>query len=134
VPLVWMFVLRAVGSSSPERRRRRYPLCAAARRRRRHRMFRLSSHARARRFGEGPAASGAPQRRVAFAPPLAGATPPLAGAAPPPCPAAGRTSPLQPLARERDRRFPHPAAQIAPRLWSDQLIPVNPNAPTRIRS
>jgi hypothetical protein len=119
VLLVWMFVLRAVGSSSPERRRR-CPLCAAVRRRRRHGMFRLSSHARARRFGEGPAASGAPQRRVAFAPP--------------PCPAAGRTPPLQPLARDRDRRFPQPAAQIAPRLWSNRLIPVNPNTPTRIRS
>jgi hypothetical protein len=127
VPLIWMIVLRAAGSSSPEFRRRRCPSCAAARRRRRHGILRLSSLARARRFGGGPAANGAPQRREALAPPLAGAAPPLC------LPRRPHPTAVAACARSGPS-IPQPAAQIAPRLWSDRPIPVNPNTPTRIRS
>jgi hypothetical protein len=69
VPLVWMFVPHATGSSSPERRRRCCcPPCSAARRRRRHGMPLLSSRARARRPGANPTANGAPQHRIEIAP------------------------------------------------------------------
>jgi hypothetical protein len=63
VPLARAAVHRVAVPSSPERRRRRCPPCAAVRRRRRHGMSLLSSHARARRFVEGPASIGAAQRR-----------------------------------------------------------------------